>query len=398
MLVSGYFVCAIHNAAADVPPRVSHTESVTVEPCPEVSSAPCPDIQDCYVKAAARALVQELGAEKVEDREKAATALQVMRRNAGAALAEHITAHPGIPSATRAIIVLARIGSDVADDCTVTAALLGAAQLRGKDWPSHQFSLAAIDALGEINKYQGAAFSSTHDDPIENFNPGVALDSCDALMGIADDLLKQQLSRANDAASPAPTPTLRDTDFYKNLKVLHEEQPELLELAGQISSMESSPKNKDADPTFTKLADSKSFAASLKKIATAYLDTTKKIDESKLKLENSSDNNPWRFRAEAAYDLLSETTQLRDEIDTVNHFAVGRSDLRSLLAKLANIAAIDVERQAAVTGALNAIFSTPPAAEKAKKSPTKDDEKKDADKKDSAAAAKDAGKEKSKTQ
>jgi hypothetical protein len=84
-----------------------------------------------------------------------------MGTNAAAALAKHIKSHTppksaDIPGTTKAITILAKIGNDVADDKEVTNALLGAAAIPADTEGSMlQLRLAALDALGEINKYRG---------------------------------------------------------------------------------------------------------------------------------------------------------------------------------------------------------------------------------------------------
>jgi hypothetical protein len=118
----------------------------------------CTEPEQFGIKAAADILVLQLRSPTPEVRENAAKALQAMGKNAASALASHISATEPAEGVTKAITVLAKIGNDVADDEDVRAALLSAAKkwdMRADNWPLLQVQLAAIDALGEINKYRG---------------------------------------------------------------------------------------------------------------------------------------------------------------------------------------------------------------------------------------------------
>jgi hypothetical protein len=311
-----------------------------------------------------------------------------------------------------------------------------------------QLRLAAIDALGEINKYRGVQFSGDDEDPIEKSDLPRALEASEALAEMADDFLTELLTRYDDTetaaaaaaaptvvvccgstpkptpkptATPTPTPTPtpipipQDTAFHDNISILHDKQSELLELAAQASVVapylrslhrlpasakrsKTSPKKTATEPVFTKLADAKSLAESLKKIEIAYLNATKTVFAKKA-ADQAEDKSHWQLKTEAAYDFLAETTQLKDELDTLTKFANSRPALTGLLSNLAAIGA-NPKLQPAVVRAINAIFSKPPekkpVAEGAKKETTTED-KKGGDKKDDA-TAKDADKAKSKTQ
>ncbi len=394
--------------------------------------------QGVTVSDPAEVLVRQLSA-RTEVRDAAAKALQSMGRTAASALAGYITKNIDLTTGritepegvTKAITVLAKIGKDVADDEEVRKALVSAAKVvvRADDWPRLQLQLAAIDALGEINKYRGILLTTDDDDPMDTFDPAKALAASETLAEIADGLFKELLGKRYDdietattaapvvvvmgGAAPTPTPTPtptpkskptppiptpRDTEFYDDVSVLHDAQTKLLELADQAAVAASSPKESAAEPAFTKLADAKSLAASLKKIEVAYLDATKTVFAKKA-TDQADDKSHWQLKTEAAYDLLTETTQLRDELDSLSDFTVDRADLAKLLSELVTIPAANPEVKAAVANAINGIFSKPPqktpAAETAKKD-TKDGEKKDTDKKDDA-ATKDKDKEKSKS-
>src|SRR5262249_39636503 len=113
---------------------------------------------------AAEVIVRHLGDANanVEVRESAANALQSMGKTAASALASYISATESPEGVTKAITVLAKIGKDVADDEEVRKALLARARAEAKSWDVRadkwkrlQVQLAAIDALGEINKYRG---------------------------------------------------------------------------------------------------------------------------------------------------------------------------------------------------------------------------------------------------
>jgi len=308
--------------------------------------------------------------------------------------------------------------------------------------------LAAIDALGEINKYRGVQFSGDDEDPIEESDLPRALKASEELKDTAHAFLTELLTtpRYNDAETapaaaaptvvccgstpnptPAPKPTLtptptppiptpQDAELYDNISVLHDQQPELLELAAQASFVapylrsshrlpasakrsKTSPKKTAPEAVFTKLADAKSLAESLKKIEVSYLNATKTFFAKKA-ADQAEDKSYWQLKTEAAYDFLAETTQLEDELDTLTEFADSWSDLTGLLSNLAAIGAKHPVLEPAIARAINAIFSKPPekkpVAEGAKKETTTED-KKGGDKKDDA-TAKDADKAKSKTQ
>jgi hypothetical protein len=409
LFVAGYLFCAI---------------------CHAQESTPCPTpTEDPGVRGAANLLMGQLKTNDAVERERAATALQAMGKNAAQALADCVKRRGDIASATKAITILAKIGNDLADDCNVREALLSAARLPGTDWPVLQLRLAAIDALGEINKYRGVQFTGDENDPLAKCDPQQILAASTTLADIADGLFKELLvlgkryddietaaaaaaptvivcgSTPNPTPTPKPTPTPtptppiptpRDTEFYKDISILQGAQTKLLELADQAAVAASSPKESAAEPAFTKLADAKSLAASLKKIEVAYLDATKTVFAKKA-TDQADDKSHWQLKTEAAYDLLTESTQLRDELDALTDFTDSRPEVTRLLSSLATIGANNPELRPAVASAINATFSKPPGKKPAAEEAKKDTGKKDADKKDGA-ATKDADKEKSKSQ
>jgi len=412
-VLGGYFCCArcgaqIANPSASLPPTPTPT------PLAEV-------------------LVLQLKSAKIEVRENAATALQTMGAKTAEALASYICRNlrhssscaptPTIALSLRpntrgensvtdmqgtikAVVVLGKIGKDVADDDNVRKALLVAANLpESTNWP--QLQLAAIDALGEINKYRGVLLSTDDDDPMDTFDPKQAIDASPTLAGIARTVFEKLSTNRGDV------PVQQDTDFYDCIIVIHHSQSELLHLAAQVSAAASSSKEKKktaAEPAFSKLADAESLAASLRKIEIGYLDATKTLFATNpvKAADQPDDKSHWQLQTEAAYDLLTETTQLTDELDSLGDFRDDRTDLANLLSDLAaisnssNCKLINCELiQATVAIAINQILSKPPekkpATEEEKKEAKKEGEKKDAGKKDSP-AAKGADKEKSKTQ
>jgi hypothetical protein len=198
--------------------------------------------------------------------------------------------------------------------------------------------------------------------------------------------------------TPAPTPTPPwENKFYTELDNLRKLQTQLLKTAAQVTAAASSSKENAGESPFTRLADRKAFAASLKRIEVAYLDATKDINKEKLKLENASDKTQPQFKIESAYDLLIETTQLKKELDSLSDFTGDRDDLATLLSRLTTISATNSEvLKGAVASAINKIFSKPPEKKPASEG-AKKDAKKDEDKKDNS-TAKDGDKAKSKTQ
>jgi len=398
LFVGGHLLCATYYAEADVPGRGAQsngTEAETTTPCPPYVTKDSPDEA---VDATARLLVERLKLDDAVERDRAAAALQAMGTNAANALARHIERYvqtgADIAGTTTAITILAKIGTDVVDNDEVTKALLCAAETNGSDWSVLQLRLAAIDAIGQVNKYRGAQFTGDDDDSIENLNPRLALVTCEALETIADDLLMEQLSRKSSSEAPVPNP--RDGTFYKYISFLHDLQGKLLELAAQASAASSS--SKGAEPKFTKLTDAKTLAACLKKVVTAYSDATTAKNLKDGKPDNASDKMPWQFQTESAYDLVTETSQLSNDLNVLTDFADARTDLTELVSTLATIGNKSPNLDPTIASALNAIFSTPPEkkpAEGAKKEAKTDEEKKDGGKKDGG-TAKDGDKAKTK--
>jgi hypothetical protein len=358
------------------------------------------------VQATAEILVEQLsakGPKAIDVRENAAIALQVMGKNAAKALAKYIRSslseHNG--GAIKAITVLGKIGNDIADDDDVRDALRSAASLEEKtDWPELQ--LAAIDALREINKYRGAILTLEDDNRPDTFDPGVAIGSADLLAQTAEKVFEKSTVRS----LPTPTPTPPDEEFYAELKTLRDLQAKLLkaavsqaklvEAAAQVSAA-SSP-SKPEEPVFSRLTDARTLAESLKRIEVGYSDATKTIDTTKLKLENTYDKTAWQFQTEAAYTLLTETSELRDQLHKAfDHFKKNQDDLATLVSRLATISATSNSYliNAAVASTLNGIFSKPPEKKSAAEAAKKDAEKKETDKKDAEkkeGAKKDAAK------
>jgi hypothetical protein len=496
----------------------------------EPGSAPLPPTPTPTPKPAAAILVQQLSG-RPEVREKAATALQAMGKTAASALAAHISnsvellkvsnAEPA-DGVTKAITVLAKIGKDVADDEEVRKALVSAAKIdaRADDWPRLQLKLAAIDALGEINKYRSgilekevsflsfavdfanptrlverlrppstnlvsqylwSRFSAEDQKVLQDPTSGPAeqratlavalnkiltgasiydhdrfatvklssqtealasqnpkgeslirlnrrlikeaypveirdlrevLEAADGLAETARDIFKQATVRApltptpavTVRASPTPSPTASpDTDFLNNLLVLHDSQAALVKLADDVNP-EASPSNKKtSEATPSKLGDEKTLAACLRKIEVGYLDATK-TTFSDTPARQRDDKSRLQLKAEAAYDLMTETKQLSDQLQKlqgdIGDLQKNRDALNGVISELGGISDKPSSYlvKVAVGNALNAIFSKPPkkkpAAEGAKKEETKKDsekkeddkkatDKKDSDKKDS---------------
>jgi hypothetical protein len=347
-------------------------------------------------------------------RDRAATALQAMGSNAAKALADHVSGNllilkegtkpenrdAIIQDTTKAVTVLTKIGNDIADDCEVRVALLNAAGPDGTKWA---LRLAAIDALGEINKYRGGVLLE-ESSSLSGKNPSGSVDlpkvtaAADKLVEIAEQVFDKSTGRS--IPTPTPTPPW-ESQFYAQLKILGESQSKLTKASAQVKAVASRSKSKE--PAFSKLTDPETLAASLKKIEVSYLDATKTIELQKLKLENANDKPASQFQTESAYDLLIETTQLKEQLDSLNEamptFKKKQADLTALLTKLATISDESSEPdKSTVANAINAVFSKPPtptpAAEEAKKDGAG---KKDADKKDDA-TTKDKDKAKSKSQ
>jgi hypothetical protein len=352
---------------------------------PEPSCSPSPD--DPKVTSAARALVHQLRAAKAEDRERVATALQAMGSNSAKALTDYLALdhkpfnEDDILAATKAVTVLAKIGTDVGDDCRVTNALLLIAELNRMEWPLVGLRLAAIEALGEINKYRGGILTAEEENAEEKFDLSKAIAASDELAKIAE----QVFASARARGTPTPAPASPDHSFYTNLKYLQDSQTKLVKLAAQVNA--AAPFSNKKKPVVPKLADANSLATSLRKIMVGYSDATKTIDVQKLKLENTYDKTAWQFQTEAAYDLESEVMELKTHLDALNKavstVTKNRDALKSVISRLATISdqasgSNFDQIRIGVAGALNATFSKPP-----KEKPVEKGTKKDSDKKDS---------------
>ena len=77
----------------------------------------------------------------------------------------------------------------------------------------------------------------------------------------------------------------------------------------------------------------------------------------------SDDKSRWQLKVEAAYDLLTETRELRDQLHkAIGTFKKDQDNLAALVARLAGISAISKSDliKAATANTLNAIFSKLP--------------------------------------
>jgi hypothetical protein len=333
-----------------------------------------------------------------------------MGKTAASALARSISTTESPEGVTKAITVLAKIGKDVADDEEVGKALLARARstaknwdVRADNWKRLQVQLAAIDALGEINKYRGGIVDkevsiSPMPTPTQIrkgiHDLGEIVEASDNLASIAgklfDDLAKCKLA---PTPTPHPGPGKPCPDFCCNLKILHESQARMVKLAGDVNVDTSSSEKKESP--FPKLADEKILGASLKNIEVGYSDATKEINDDKLTLENAYDKTSRQFKTEAAYDLLTEARQLNAQLHDLDKAVAdlkkNRDQLIGLISALGDISkkAQKAERKAgggktdpeliqiAVANTINAIFSKPP-----KKKPDEETTKKGGTKKD----------------
>jgi hypothetical protein len=346
----------------------------------ETSCSPAPD--DGNAKAAG-ALFYQLRSAKPEDREKAAAALQAMGTNATKVLADKINHKPfGDDDAlvlTKAVTILGKMGTDIANDSCVRTALLNSANGVGLQWPVLGLRIAAIDALGEINKYRGGILAAYEESADDKFDLSKAIGGSDELAKIAE----QVFASAQPRSEP-PTATPPDTGFYKNLKELQDTQSNLVKLAAQVNAAAPSSKKKKKS-AFPKLTDGKTLAASLRKIEIGYSDATKAIDVQKLKLENASDKSRWQFQTEASYDLLSEVTELKNQLDALAKgaasFRKNREALKSLVSELATTSQKSNSWQikTSVASALNEIFAKPPDEKPAEETTKKESTKNNSD-------------------
>lgn len=276
---------------------------------------------------------------------KAANALATYIRNN---LSEHN------PGGIKAITVLGKIGNEIADDDDVRRTLLSAASLPLQT-DSPELQRAAIDALKEINKYGGGVLTSEDDNAPDTFDPNAAIRASDKLTQIAEDVFEK--SRVGGAPTPKPP---WDNDFYRELKILRESEGKLVKTATQVSAVASRSKPKEF--TFSKLSDEKTLASSLKKIVVGYLDATKTTFSAKPS-DQADDKSRWQLKAEAAYDLLTETRDLRDQLHkAIVTFKKDQDNLTALVAQLAAISSDSKSEliKAAIASTLNAIFSKLP--------------------------------------
>jgi hypothetical protein len=315
--------------------------------------------KDLGANSAAQVLVEQLNSTKAEVRENAATALQAMGKKAANALATYIRNNLSEHNVggIKAITVLGKIGNEIADDDDVRNALLSAASLPLQT-DSPELQLAAIDALKEINKYRGGILIIEDDNAPDTFDPDAAILASDSLAQIAEDVFEK--SKVGGAPTPKPP---WDNVFYSKLKILRESQAKLVKAAAQVSAVASRSKPKEF--TFSKLTDEKTLASSLRKIVVGYLDATKTTFSSK-PVDQADDKSRWQLKAEAAYDLLTETRELRYQLYQL-HKAIGtfkkdQDNLAALVAQLAGIAAISKSEliKTATAIMLNAIFSKLP--------------------------------------
>jgi hypothetical protein len=393
--------------------------------------------EDPNVEAVARVLVNELSAPRLEVRDKAATALQTMGTNAAKALADYIENNlknvKEIQGITKAVTVLGKIGKDLADDDDVRGALLRAARLDETNWPNLQLRLAAMDALGEINKYRGGIFgkessypssADEYADPSGSVDLDKVIEASDKVAGIAGGVFEKLANGGRPAATPAPTPAptttpsptplpppvKTDGDFYGCFLVLDNSQVKLVKLATQVKAAASGSNKKTTDAALSKLTDAETLAASLRKIEVGYLDATK-TGFADSPAQQADDKSRWQLKTEAAYNLLTETRRLSYQLHSLETaLDNGRDDLREVITGLQEVSDVALKQSGcrdkaataqtpecallgAAANALNAIFSKPPeekpAEELAKKEPAKkeakasdkkDDTRKDADK------------------
>lgn len=337
--------------------------------------------EDLGVKAAADILVLQLRSTKIEVRENAATTLQTMGVEAAKALATYIRnnlSDSGNSGVIKAAVVLGKIGNDIADDDDVRDALRSAASLKEQtSWPELQ--LAAIDALREINKYRGGILSIENDKTRPTLDPVAVVGASDKLTEIAEEVF--QKLRIRSVPRPTPLPSW-DDDFYTALKTLRGSQVKLVKAAALPRAAATSPWKRE-ESTFSRLTDAKTLADSLRRIEVGYSDATKTTDMQKLKLERTYDKTAWQFQTEAAYDLLTETGELRDQLHkAIGTFNKSQDDLAALVSDLATISANSNSEaiKAAVAGALNGIFFKRPEKKLAAEPANRGAAKKEADK------------------
>jgi hypothetical protein len=348
---------------------------------------------------AARALAQQLEAAGAEVRENAATALEAMGPKAGEALAGYIEHNTSASGIRRAATILGNIGKGLAENDTVRQALLSAAgpgKSAGDQWPRLQMRLAAIEALGKINEYRGGILGKESDNS-KLVQAKVA--SCE-LEKIAENLFDKLANGHRN--EPVATPP--DADFYAEFKKLRDLEAEVIEISDDVEA--AAPLSKTTtEPAPSRLTDLKTLESSVKTIYSGYLEATKMggLDHSgwaPTTIENKSD---WQMRSEAAYGMLTEAKQLKQQLESLyKATSTLKKDRDALTALIVDLAARGEPRSgykvepsdsdlitAEFAKALNRIFSKPPAekpaADAAKKGAAKKDtSKKDATKDDAA--------------
>lgn len=410
--------------------------------------------EDPGARKAADALAQQLGAANAEVRENAATALEAMGKKAGKALTNYISDNLSklngetqrenvvrMQGITKAATVLGKIGKGIAEDTQVREALWAAAEPKVKpgekseQWANLQMRLAAIEALGKINEYRGgilgkeSSYPSSADeyaDSSGSIDLHEVIKASEKVTEIAGDVFKELANGGRPAATPPPTPTptttprptplpppvKTDGDFYDCFLVLHNSQAKLVKLATQVKAAASGSNKKTTETAVSKLTDAKTLAASLRKIEVGYLDATKTGFAESPGLQ-ADDKSHWQLKTEAAYDLLSETKQLNEELHSLDKAVSDRLELSALISDLgtisqkaheksesehklaaAKLAPVETSNPDLITAeaakALNRIFSKrppeKPPADATKKETAKDDAaKKDTAKKDTAA-------------
>ena len=382
--------------------------------------------EDTGARIAADVLAQQLGAANAEVRENAATALEAMGSKAGKALAKYIAdnllelngetrleiAVTRMQRITRAAIILGKIGKGIAEDEEVGQVIWSAAESKLRPaakneryaWAKLQMRLAAIEALGKINERRGGIFAKE----LDASELVQAKDACDAsdaageLEKIAGELFeKLAIERkteptATPSAKPAPKDSKRDEDFYRQLKVLHESQIKIIEIAAEVKVAAPLSKTPPA-PVLSKLTDANELEKSVHKIYSSYLKATNKNESPKA---NADDPKKGEKKADAddadgvpaAYDMLTEAGQLSHQLQSLceemRTLENDRGELSQLISDLEtipeapqleskNLDSDNIKAEAAK--ALNRIFSKRQA-----ETPAADAVRKDAAKKGTA--------------
>jgi cell fate (sporulation/competence/biofilm development) regulator YlbF (YheA/YmcA/DUF963 family) len=386
--------------------------------------------EDPGARKAADALAQQLGAPSAEVRQSAATALEAMGPRAGKALGNYISAELNgetqresavtrMQGITKAASILGKIGKGIAEDKQVREALWSAAESKVKlaersqqyEWPKLQMRLAAIEALGKINEYRSGIFGNELDTS-ELVQAKVACDASDAsgaLEKIAGELFKE-LANDRSASPPPPRGVPPDKEFYSNFSVLYDSQTKLIKSAAQVKIAVLLSKT-TTEPILSKLTDASELERSVRKIYSGYLKATKKDESAKSNADNSKKGKEQTDAdnadgAPAAYDMLTEARQLKDQLQSLckemRTLEKDRVELSALISALGTIseaaheksefehktAAVETSNSdliaAEAAKALNRIFSKRPAEKPAADATKKDAAKKDTAKKDTA--------------